>query len=77
MAAALCPFFHRSHSSAFCAVVNQIRDVTMAKSEIGSFRAKIESLRGAHELEQRYREALFGQALFDVLPFNLVQLGFE
>jgi hypothetical protein len=29
MAAALCPFFHRSHSSAFCAV-NQIRDVTMA-----------------------------------------------
>ena len=30
MAAALCPFFHRSHSSAFCAAVNQIRDVTMA-----------------------------------------------
>jgi hypothetical protein len=29
MAAALCPFFHRSHSSAFCAAVNQIRDVTM------------------------------------------------
>jgi hypothetical protein len=29
MAAALCPFFHRSHSSAFCAV-NQIRDVAMA-----------------------------------------------
>jgi hypothetical protein len=28
MAAA--PFFHRSHSSAFCAAVNQIRDVTMA-----------------------------------------------
>jgi hypothetical protein len=28
-AAALCPFFHRSHSSAFCAAVNQIRDVTM------------------------------------------------
>jgi hypothetical protein len=24
------PFFHRSHSSAFCAAVNQIRDVTMA-----------------------------------------------
>ena len=30
IAAALCPFFHRSHSSAFCAAVNQIRDVTMA-----------------------------------------------
>jgi hypothetical protein len=30
MAAALCPFFYRSHSSAFCAAVNQIRDVTMA-----------------------------------------------
>ena len=29
-AAALCPFFHRSHNSAFCAVVNRIRDVTMA-----------------------------------------------
>jgi hypothetical protein len=29
MAAALCPFLHRSHSSAFCAV-SQIRDVTMA-----------------------------------------------
>ena len=26
MAAALCPFFHRFHSSAFCAAVNQIRD---------------------------------------------------
>jgi hypothetical protein len=25
--AALCPFLHRSHSSAFCAAVNQIRDV--------------------------------------------------
>jgi hypothetical protein len=25
-----CPFFHRSHSSAFCAAVNQIRDVTIA-----------------------------------------------
>jgi hypothetical protein len=30
IAAALCPFFHRSHSSAFCAAVNQIRDITMA-----------------------------------------------
>jgi hypothetical protein len=30
MAAALCPFFYRSRSSAFCAAVNQIRDVTMA-----------------------------------------------
>jgi hypothetical protein len=30
IATALCPFFHRSHSSAFCAAVNQIRDVTMA-----------------------------------------------
>jgi hypothetical protein len=30
MAAELCPFFHRSHSSAFCAAVNQILDVTMA-----------------------------------------------
>jgi hypothetical protein len=30
IAAALCPFFHRSHSSAFCAAVNQIRDVTIA-----------------------------------------------
>jgi hypothetical protein len=30
MAAALCPFFHRSHNSAFCAAVNRIRDVTMA-----------------------------------------------
>jgi hypothetical protein len=28
-AAALCLFFHRSQSSAFCAAVNQIRDVTM------------------------------------------------
>jgi hypothetical protein len=25
----LCPFFQRSHSSAFCAAVNQIGDVTM------------------------------------------------
>jgi hypothetical protein len=30
MAAALCPFFHRSHNSALCAAVNQIRDVTIA-----------------------------------------------
>jgi hypothetical protein len=30
MAAALCPFFQRSHSSAFCVAVNRIRDVTMA-----------------------------------------------
>src|SRR5580698_6274807 len=30
IAAVLCPFFHRSHSSAFCAAVNRIRDVTMA-----------------------------------------------
>src|ERR1700722_12018893 len=30
IAASLCPFFHRSHSSAFCAAVNRIRDVTMA-----------------------------------------------
>jgi hypothetical protein len=30
MAAALCPFFHRSHNSAFSAAVNRIRDVTMA-----------------------------------------------
>jgi hypothetical protein len=30
IAAALCPFFHRSHNSAFCTAVNQIRDVTMA-----------------------------------------------
>jgi hypothetical protein len=30
MAAALCPFFHCSHNSAFCAAVNQIRGVTMA-----------------------------------------------
>ena len=30
MAAALCPFFHRPHSSAFCAAVNQILDVTVA-----------------------------------------------
>jgi hypothetical protein len=30
MAAAICPFFHPSHSSAFCAAVNQIRDVIMA-----------------------------------------------
>jgi hypothetical protein len=30
MAAALCPFFHRSQSSAFCAAVNNTRDVTMA-----------------------------------------------
>jgi hypothetical protein len=30
MAAALCPFFHRSHSSVFCAALNQMRDVTMA-----------------------------------------------
>src|SRR5580658_8396520 len=29
MAAALCPFLHRSHTSAFCAAVNQIRDVTI------------------------------------------------
>src|SRR6476620_9186319 len=27
--AALCPFFLRSHSSAFCAAVNQIRDVDL------------------------------------------------
>jgi len=39
--------------------------------------AKIEPLWGAHELQQRYREALFRKAPFDVLPFNLVQLGFE
>jgi hypothetical protein len=30
MAAALCPFLHASHSSALCAVVNLILDVTMA-----------------------------------------------
>jgi hypothetical protein len=30
MAAALCPFFHRSHSSDFWAAVNKIRDVTMS-----------------------------------------------
>jgi hypothetical protein len=30
MAAALCPFFHRSQSAAFCAAVNNTRDVTMA-----------------------------------------------
>jgi hypothetical protein len=29
MAAALCPLFHRSHSSDFCAAVNKIREVTM------------------------------------------------
>ena len=39
--------------------------------------AKIEPLWGAHELQQRYREAFFRKAPFDVLPFNLVQLGFE
>ena len=27
MAAALCPFFHHPHSSAFCAAVNQIHDL--------------------------------------------------
>src|SRR6188508_97634 len=29
IAAALCPFLQRSHNSAFCCAVNQIRDVTM------------------------------------------------
>jgi hypothetical protein len=29
MANTLCPFFQRSHSSAFCFAVNRIRDVTM------------------------------------------------
>jgi hypothetical protein len=30
MADTLCPFFQRSHNSAFCFAVNQIRDVTMS-----------------------------------------------
>ncbi len=38
---------------------------------------KIVSLWGAYELQHRYRKALFGQTLFDVLPFNLAQVGFE
>jgi hypothetical protein len=29
MANTLCPFFHRSHSSAFCFQVNNVRDVSM------------------------------------------------
>jgi hypothetical protein len=29
MASTLCPFFQRSHSSAFCFAVKNIRDVTM------------------------------------------------
>jgi hypothetical protein len=30
IAAALCPLLQRSHRSAFCCAVNQIRDVTMS-----------------------------------------------
>jgi hypothetical protein len=39
-------------------------------------RAKIETLRAAHVLQQRYREALFGEALLHKLPFTVGQLGF-
>ena len=41
------------------------------------FRAMIEPFRGAHELQQRYREALFGKTPLHKLPFNIAQLGFE
>jgi hypothetical protein len=37
----------------------------------------IEPFRGAHELQQRYREALFGKTPLHKLPFNIAQLGFE
>jgi hypothetical protein len=32
---------------------------------------------GTHELQHRYREALFGQAPFDELPFSCRQPRFE
>ena len=38
MAAALCPFFHRSHSSAFCAAVNQIPDGSWHTSSLYKIR---------------------------------------
>jgi hypothetical protein len=65
MAAALCPFFHRSHSSAFCAAVNQIRDVTMAhrKRRLDDIGFPIDAggfsgACGKHHLQQRLQYLL-------------------
>jgi hypothetical protein len=33
--------------------------------------------RRAHEMKHRYREALFGQTLFEISLFEVAQFGFE